>query len=46
VIVTRPEPEEILEGEIVAPEGEPANDTPPWIAEMIKAGVFDRKPGR
>jgi hypothetical protein len=39
------EPEEILEAEIVGPEGEPANDTPPRIAEMIKAGAFDRKPG-
>src|SRR4029453_4656434 len=29
------EPEEILEAEIVQPEGEPANDTPPRIAEMI-----------
>ena len=25
------------------PEGEPADDTPPRIAEMIKAGAFDRK---
>ena len=40
------EPEEILEAEIVEPEGEPANDTPPRIAEMIKAGAFDRKPGQ
>ena len=39
------EPEEILEAEIVEPEGEPGNDTPPRIAEMIKAGAFDRKPG-
>jgi hypothetical protein len=38
------EPEEIVEAEIVEPEGEPANDTPPRIAEMIKAGAFDRKP--
>src|SRR5215211_1872830 len=40
------EPEEISEAEIVEPEGEPANDTPPRIAEMIKAGAFDRKPGQ
>jgi hypothetical protein len=39
------EPEEILEVEIIEPEGEPANDTPPRIAEMIKAGAFDRKAG-
>ena len=24
---------------------EPANDTPPRVAEMIKSGAFDRKPG-
>jgi hypothetical protein len=36
------EPEEIVEAEVVEPEGEPANDTPPRIAEMIKAGAFDR----
>src|SRR5512133_3009009 len=40
------EPEEILETEIVEPEGEPANDTPPRIAEMIKSGAFDRKPSQ
>ena len=40
------EPEEIVETEIVEPEGEPANDTPPRIAEMIKAGAFDRKAGK
>ncbi len=40
------EPEETFEAEIVEPEGEPANDTPPRIAEMIKAGAFDRKAGR
>jgi hypothetical protein len=39
------EPEEISEAELVEPEGEPADDTPPRIAEMIKAGAFDRKPG-
>jgi hypothetical protein len=43
------EPEEILEAEIVEPEGEPegepADDTPPRIAQMIKAGAFDRKAG-
>jgi hypothetical protein len=37
------EPEEIVEAEVVEPEGEPANDTPPPIAEMIRAGAFDRK---
>ena len=40
------EPEEISEAEIVEPEGEPANDTPPRVAEMIKAGAFDHKPGQ
>jgi hypothetical protein len=40
------EPDEIVEAEIVEPEGEPASDTPPRIAEMIRAGVFDRKAGR
>ena len=39
------EPEETVEAQIVEPEGEPANDTPPRIAEMIKSGSFDRKPG-
>jgi hypothetical protein len=39
------EPEEILEAELVEPEGEPANDTPARVAQMIKAGAFDRKPG-
>jgi hypothetical protein len=39
------EPDKIVEAEMVEPEGEPANDTPPRIAEMIKAGAFDRKPG-
>jgi hypothetical protein len=38
--------EEILEAEIAEPEGEPANDTPPRIAEMIKVGAFDRKAGK
>ena len=36
------EPEGITEAEIV----EPANDTPPRVAEMIKAAAFDRKPGQ
>jgi hypothetical protein len=36
---------ELVEAEIVEPEGEPANDTPQRIAEMIKSGAFDRKPG-
>jgi hypothetical protein len=40
------EAEEIVEAEIVEPEGEPADDTPPRIAEMIKAGAFDRKTGK
>jgi hypothetical protein len=39
------EPDETIEAEIVKPEGEPANDTPPRVAEMIKSGAFDRKPG-
>ena len=39
-------PEELVEADIVEPEGEPANDTPPRIAEMIKSGAFDRKPGQ
>jgi len=38
------EPEEISKTEIVEPECEPANDTPPRIAELIKAGAFERKP--
>jgi hypothetical protein len=40
------EPEEIIEAEIVEPEGEAVNDTPPRVAEMIKSGAFDRKPGQ
>jgi hypothetical protein len=40
------EPEEIVEAEIAEPEGEPANDTPPRIAEMIKNGAFDRELGQ
>jgi hypothetical protein len=40
------EPEEIVEAEIAEPEGEPANDTPLHITEMIKNGAFDRKPGQ
>jgi hypothetical protein len=40
------EPEEIVEAEMAEPEDEPANDTPPRIAEMIKSGAFDRKPGQ
>jgi hypothetical protein len=52
-VIDRPDPEvepgEPVEAEIVKPQGEPdngepANDTPPRIAEMIKAGAFDRKP--
>ena len=38
------EPDENIEAEIVEAEGEPANDTPPRVAEMIKSGAFDRKP--
>ena len=38
------EPDENIEGEVVEPEGEPAKDTPPRVAEMIKSGAFDRKP--
>jgi hypothetical protein len=37
---------EPVEVEIAEPEGEPANDTPPRVAEMIKSGAFDRKPGK
>jgi hypothetical protein len=37
---------ELVEAEIVEPEGEPANDTPPRVAEMIKSGAFDRQPGQ
>jgi hypothetical protein len=40
------EPEEIVETDVVEPEAESANDTPPRIAEMIKSGAFDRKAGR
>jgi hypothetical protein len=47
-VIDRPEPnvepEEILEAEIVD-DTESGNDTPPRVAEMIKAGAFDRKPG-
>ena len=42
VIDSDVEPDEIAEAQIV----EPANDTPPRIAEMIKSGAFDRKPGQ
>jgi len=40
------EPEEIVEPNLVEPAGEPANDTPPRVAEMIKSGAFNRKPGQ
>jgi hypothetical protein len=47
-VIDRPEPgaesAEIFEAEIVEPEGEQANDTPRRIAEMIRAGAFDRNP--
>ena len=46
VIDSDVEPEEIVEAEMVEPKGEPANDTPPRIAEMIRSGAFDRKPGQ
>jgi hypothetical protein len=39
VIDSDVEPEEIAEAQIVEPEGEPANDTPPRIAGMIKRGA-------
>jgi hypothetical protein len=39
------EPEEILEAELID-NAEPGTDTPPRIAEMIKSGAFDRKPGQ
>jgi hypothetical protein len=48
-VIDRPdlrEPEEIVEAETVEPEGEPANDTPLRVAEMIKSGAVDRKPGQ
>jgi hypothetical protein len=38
-------PEEILEAASVD-DAEPGSDTPPRIAEMIKAGAFDRKTWR
>jgi hypothetical protein len=48
-VIDRPasdaESQEILEAEIVD-TAEPANDTPPRVAEMIKSGAFDRKPGQ
>jgi hypothetical protein len=49
-VIDRPysdvESEEISKAEIVDPAGEPANDTPHRVAEMIKSGAFDRKPGQ
>jgi hypothetical protein len=39
------EPDERIKAEIAEPKGEPANDTPPRVAEMIKIGAFDHKPG-
>ena len=48
-VIDRPdpyaEPEEILEAELID-NAEPGTDTPPRIAEMIKSGAFDRKPGQ
>ena len=46
VIDPEVEPDEDIEAELVEPESEPANDTPPRVAEMIKSGAFDRKPGQ
>ena len=46
-VIARPEADvelDEIEAEIVEPAGEPANDTPPHIAKMIKNGAFDRKP--
>jgi hypothetical protein len=44
-VIDRSDPDaELVEAEIVKPEGEPANDTPPRVEEMIKIGAFDRKP--
>jgi hypothetical protein len=40
------EPEEVVEAEIAESRGDPANDTPPRVAEMLKSGAFDRKPGQ
>jgi hypothetical protein len=37
---------ELVEAEMAEPEGEPANDTPPRVADMIKSGAFDCKPGQ
>ena len=49
-VIDRPdpdiEPEETVEAEIVEPEGEPGDDTPPRVAEMIRLSAFDRKPGQ
>ena len=49
-VIDRPdadvEPDEHIEAETVEPEGEPATDTPPRVAEMIKSGAFNRKPGQ
>jgi hypothetical protein len=43
------EPEQTLEAATVeaaiVDDAEPGNDTPPVIAEMIRAGAFDRKRG-
>jgi hypothetical protein len=39
-------PEEIVEPEGEPANDEPANDTPPRLPEMIKAGAFDRKPSQ
>jgi hypothetical protein len=39
------EPEESLEAELID-DAEPGDDTPARVAQMIKAGVFDRRPGK
>ena len=45
-VIDRPGDAEPVEAEIVEPQGESATDTPPRIAELIKAGAFERKPGQ
>jgi hypothetical protein len=46
VIDPEVEPDENIEAEVVEPKGEPANDTPTRVAEMIKSGAFDPRPGQ
>ena len=48
-VIARPEVDvelDEIEAEIVERQGEPANDTPPRVAQMIKSGAFDRKPAQ